>query len=69
MIHTEAEYLRSKRIVEESEKGYAIDMKRFEAEGLSKDEVKRLLDPTKAFLTGIKDDVAEYERTYKGHSI
>src|SRR5207302_7741565 len=66
LIHTEAQYQRSLKMFQESEKGLIADQKKLKKEGRTKEEIKRLLDPTRSFLNDMAYDLKWYERAKKG---
>jgi DNA-binding XRE family transcriptional regulator len=66
LISTEAHYQRSLKMLQATEKGLIEDQAKMEKEGRTKEQIKRVLDPTRAFLKGMAYDLKWFERAKKG---
>jgi DNA-binding XRE family transcriptional regulator len=67
MIHTERQYQRSRMILEKSLKKLEQQKEELAAKSLGAEQIKRVLDPTRAFLQNIENDIQWYERAKKGN--
>src|SRR5260370_3224044 len=66
IIHTESQYQRSLATVRESRKVLEEKKKQLVAKGLTPQQIKRVLDPTRSFLQDIEWEVKWYERAKRG---
>ena len=66
MIRNEAEYKQAVRRVAEEATRIKAERTRLQAMNLSKEEVKRALDPVRSFHEQLNEEVASYERLMRG---
>ena len=66
MINTEKEYQRALTTLDKGRKRLEDQKKALVAKGLTGEQVKRVIDPMRAFLQNIENDVKWYERAKKG---
>ena len=69
MIRTETEYQEAVRRHTEERARLADHQKRLEAEGLTGDELQRVLDPLRSFQLQLQEEIESYERLKRGLSI
>jgi DNA-binding XRE family transcriptional regulator len=67
MIKTEKEYKDAVHRIEELEKVIKQQEKALKKEGLSKEEIKRGMDPTKIFFLQLTEEVQWYEKAKQGN--
>ena len=66
MIRNEAEYQEAvKRLSEEAER-ISRQKSQLQTMDLSKEEIKRVLDPVRSFHEQLKEEVSSYERLKRG---
>ncbi len=66
MIRNEAEYQEAVLRVAEEEQQIKAERAKLVESGLSKDEIKRALDPLRSFQLQLKEEVESYERLKRG---
>jgi hypothetical protein len=66
MIRNEAEYQNASVRLKEEQARLAEHRARLEATGLSRDEIKRVIDPMESFHLQLKEEVESYERLKRG---
>jgi hypothetical protein len=66
MIRTEAEYEYAKACIAKGEELMAVEGARLKKEGYAPEEIKRGLDPSRAFRSRYLDEVTSYERLKRG---
>ena len=66
MIRTESEYRETLKHIEQSEQAFRDEEARLKAQGLDRAQVKRMLDPSRAFYEQIRAEVNTYERLKRG---
>lgn len=62
MIQSETEYQTSLRRLKEQETLLAADFQKLEEQGLSPEEIERVLAPLRSFHDSIQEEVDDYER-------
>jgi ribosome-binding protein aMBF1 (putative translation factor) len=66
MIRNEAEYQNASVHLKEEQTRLAEHRARLEATGMSRDEIKRVIDPMESFHLQLKEEVESYERLKRG---
>jgi len=66
MIRNEAEYQNASARLKEEQVRLAEHRARLEAAGMSKEEIKRVIDPIESFHLQLKEEVESYERLKRG---
>jgi len=66
MIRTEFEYRRTLKRIERSEQAFREEETKLKSQGLSREQIKRMLDPGRAFHAQLKSEVQTYERLKRG---
>jgi DNA-binding Xre family transcriptional regulator len=66
MIRSETEYLEARQRLGEGAARIEAERDRLCKQGLSKDQIKRALDPVRSFHEQLKEEVASYERLMRG---
>jgi ribosome-binding protein aMBF1 (putative translation factor) len=66
MIRAEIEYRQTLKRIEHSERAFREQEADLKAKGAGRDEIKRLLDPSRAFHAQIKSETKTYERLKRG---
>lgn len=66
MIRNEAEYQNASARLKQEQTRLAEHRTRLEATGLSKEEIKRVVDPMESFHLQLKEEVESYERLKRG---
>lgn len=63
MIKTNKEYKNTLQFIEDINKTVKLEEKVLKEDGLSKDEIRMCLDPTKFFFQLLVEEVKEYEKS------
>ena len=66
MIRSEAEYQEAVNRLKQDREYLQGEEARLRTMGLSRDEIKRALDPTRSFRAQLDEEVASYERLKRG---
>ena len=66
MIRSDPEYERAVAELAEERKRLALHRRRLRETGLSRDEIKRVMDPIESFRMQLEEEVAGYERLKRG---
>ena len=66
MIRNDAEYQEAIRRMDADRNHMRDERSRLEAQNLSREEIKRLLDPMRSFHEQLKEEVESYERLKRG---
>src|ERR1700728_4507939 len=66
MIRNEAEYQNASVHLKEEQTRLAEHRARLEATGMSRDEIKRVIDPMESFHLQLQEEVESYERLKRG---
>jgi len=66
MIRSETEYKKAIERLKEEEQRLSEIKQRLIAEGLTKEEIKRAIDPLESFHLQFKEEVASYEKLKRG---
>ena len=66
MIRNETEYQEVSSRLEEERKRLAEHRSRLKEAGLSKTEIKRVIDPMESFRLQLQEELASYERLKRG---
>jgi DNA-binding XRE family transcriptional regulator len=66
MIHTEAQYQRTRDIVLKTRKKLREQRKEMTARGLTPAQIKRAMDPTRSFVNDMAWELRWYERVRRG---
>ena len=66
MIRTEFEYQQTRQRIELSEQAFREEEAKLKARGLNRAQIKRALDPSRAFYAQLKSELDTYERLKRG---
>ena len=66
MIRTDAEYQYARARIQDEKKAMDLEKSRLEAEGLTAQELRRLLDPMETFHLQFVEEVEAYEKLKRG---
>lgn len=66
MIRTDSEYQETLKRIERTAQEFRTEEARLKAQGLDRAQIKRVLDPSRAFYRQIKSEVETYKRLKRG---
>jgi len=66
MIRTELEYQETLKRIELTEEAFRAEEARLKGQGLNRAQIKRMLDPSRAFYQQIRSEAETYERLKRG---
>src|SRR4051812_41523297 len=66
VIRTESEYRETLKRIEQSEQAFRDEEARLKGQGLDRAQVRRMLDPGRAYYEQIRSEVSTYERLKRG---
>lgn len=66
MIRTESEYRETLKRIEQAEDAFGEEERKLASQGLTREQIKRMLDPSRSFHAQIKSEIKYYEKLKEG---